>query len=281
MRRIGWLALGLASALAPPAHADDAPALLDKRACIEAHTRMQREQMVGHLTAARAAAWSCARVACPAPLRGECSTWALDLDARVPTVVLRVHDAAGRSVAVSQVAIDGERVSTLPDVALPLDPGEHRVRVATAEGTLAEVSFTLAEGQARHLVDVALVPRTAQTPAPAPASAPAPPPPPPPPARFAHVPSLALGAASAAALGVFAYYGVAGREKQAALEASCAPACDRADVDAMRRDYLKADIALSAGAALALGALAWELWGVPARAAASATGVTVTLTGAF
>ena len=277
MRRIGWLALGLASALAPLAHADDAPALLDKRACIEAHARMQREQMVGHLTAARAAAWSCARAVCPAPLRGECSTWALDLDARVPTVVLRVHDAAGRSVAVSQVAIDGERVSTLPDVALPLDPGEHRVRVATAEGTLAEVSFTLAEGQARHLVDVAIVPRAAQAPAPAPTPAAAPPPP----ARFEHAPSLALGAASAAALGVFAYYGVAGREKQAALETSCAPACDRGDVDAMRRDYLKADIALSAGAALALGALAWELWGVPARAAASATGVTVTLTGAF
>ena len=66
---------------------------------------------------------------------------------------------------------------------------------------------------------------------------------------------LSLGAVAAVAFGSFAFFAVEGVKREAAMEASCAPACDPGRVDAMQRDYLVADVALAVGVVAAGAAI--------------------------
>ena len=119
----------------------------------------------------------------------------------------------------------------------------------------AEVQVVVRIGEKNRAVLATLAP-----PGPPPPVAPPPLPPPPPvapvtPEPDRHVPAGAwlLGGVGAAALGVFAYFGVAGKNDADNLRATCAPGCAPSRVDAVRAKLVTADVALGVGGHLARG----------------------------
>jgi len=71
--------------------------------------------------------------------------------------------------------------------------------------------------------------------------------------RSAGPAAYVLGAAGVAGIAVFATFALLGKSDQHHLEATCSPACNPADVDALRTKFLIADVALAAGV-VSLGA---------------------------
>lgn len=261
MRRFAVAALSGALALAASADArgDEADA---KRACAADHERTQRLHLAGKLLDARGAALACAQEGCPAVVRAECVRLLAELDAVLPSIVIEVRDADGGEVSQGvDVELDGAQFGQLDPRAITLDPGEHVLRVVTSAGLRASQTLAVREGQLRRAVRVEL-PR----PAPEAPRAEAPPPSGPPAApaqgraaeapRATPWPVFALGGVGLAALGSFAFFGLRGYREEVSLESSCAPRCAPGSDDAMRRDYLVADIALAAGV-LSLGAATW------------------------
>lgn len=236
-----------------PAVADE---LDTKRECAAAHERAQRARMAGRLVDAHAAALSCARDACPAVVRSECATFVTEIESALPTVLFDVRDEAGSSILDADVAVDGvplaQRLAGRP---IPLDPGVHAIRITASDGRVHEERIVALEGETRRRVIVVLPPVAPPTPTPAtiatprapttplPAVTPTEPPP------RAPTPWLAygLGGVGAVALGTFAFFGLRGYRDEIRLESSCAPACAPGSDDAMRRDYLIADVALVTG----------------------------------
>jgi hypothetical protein len=130
------------------------------KGCIEAHTESQPLRRSGHLRAAREKLVQCAQETCPAMIKQECGTLLGQLDAALPTVVVELRGDTSNPKARWHLAIDGEPFDgALAGRALPLDPGEHKVRVERTKEAFVEQSVTVFEGErARKLVvDVAAI----------------------------------------------------------------------------------------------------------------------------
>lgn len=244
-----------ASLLAPSARADDVD---DKRECAAAHEQTQRRRLDGKLLDARASAIACAREVCPSLVRVDCIKFLDAIDAAIPTLLVDIHEPEGEMLPEVMLTIDGSPVDLLRLKGRPvaLDPGEHVVRVGATDGRVAEVRVLLVEGEVRRRV-VVQIPASPRTATPGASSAvpqaeeransPAP-------SRVAW-PTYALGGVGLLGLGTFAFFGLRGYREQVSLEASCAPACAPGRDDAMRTDYLVADIGLAVGAIAITGAV--------------------------
>lgn len=231
-----------------PAAAPADDAARTKLACIDDHASVQRARRGGKLLDARARALRCAQPSCPSVVQSECARLLGDIDHAVPSLVVEV-----RGDDLVSLSIDGVPQPSL-ERPVALDPGPHAVRATTKRsGVLAErVVLVAGEGTRR----VELSSRALAVAAPDRAGA----------AttssardgregtRARWLP-LSLGAVSAVAFGSFAFFAVEGVKREAAMEASCAPACDPGRVDAMQRDYLVADVALAVGVVAAGAAI--------------------------
>jgi hypothetical protein len=231
-----------------------------KRECISAHERMQRERLEGRLLAARSDALRCAEANCPAMLRDECAQWSRDLAAELPSVRFELVD--GRGIALPAVwNVDARPIAPNEVAALELDPGAHTVRATASDGRAVVETFALGRGERARVVRLVLPaseePPARLLPAPStPSSAPAsqvrtwaPP-----------VASIVVGSVGVVGLGLFTGFGLAGRDREAALLAACAPLCARDEVGAMRRDYAIADTGLAVGlVALGVGVVLWAI----------------------
>ena len=239
-------------AMAREARGDDADA---KYACAADHERTQRLRLIEKLREARGAALACAQDACPAIVRVECARLLSELDAVVPSIVVEVRDAAGNRALDCALELDGVSLGKVDDRSIAVDPGEHVLRIATPDGRTSSQSFVVREGELRRAVIVGL-PRAVEGPMRAPETvlgAPsgeteAP--------RSTPWPVFVVGGLGLAALGSFAFFGLRGYREEVSLESSCAPRCAPGNDDAMRRDYLVADIALGVGV-LSLVAATW------------------------
>jgi hypothetical protein len=124
---------------------------------------------------------------------------------------------------------------------------------------LGEVEAELAAAAARSAPEPApaapATPPAGATSADAPPAAPAPP-------WFLRLPTATYSLGGVAALGLasFAGFALAGASVQA-----CAPGCSSAEVAALRRDYLVADVSLVGALAAAGGAIAFALASPPER----------------
>jgi len=231
-----------------------------KRECISAHERMQRERLEGRLLAARSDALRCAEASCPALLREECAQWSRDLATELPSVRLELVD--GRGGALPAVwNVDARPIEANEIAALELDPGAHTVRATAPDGRAIVETFALGRGERSRVVRLVLPlreePLARQPPAPsAPFAAPAQPmdtwgPP---------TSAIVAGSVGFVGLGLFTGFGLAGRDREAALLAGCAPLCARDEVGAMRRDYAIADASLAVGlVAIGVGAVLWAI----------------------
>src|SRR5262249_36013429 len=138
---------------------------------IQDHAAGQRFRRTGALRAAREKFVSCARDTCPTVLQRECSEWFAEVEAAQPTVVIHARAADGHEVVGARVFIDSEPVrGRLTGLALPIDPGEHTVRIVGEDGASAEERVLVREGEKRRAISIVFP------------LAPAAPPPPPPPA---------------------------------------------------------------------------------------------------
>ncbi len=203
-------------------------------ACIQAHEAAQKAMHAGRLQEARKDFIRCAQEGCPAVLRSDCSTNLQDIEASIPTVVVRARNGDGADLLDASLYVDGKQLaSSLDGRAIEIDPGKHSFRCVDKQGHSSEKPFVVLEGRKNQLVELVLG---------EPSSAPS---------ESSRPPYLAygLGALGIVALGSFTYFGLTGKAKERDLDA-CAPLCERSDYRAMKRDYIVADTSLGIGVVL-------------------------------
>jgi hypothetical protein len=236
----------------------------DTQTCVAASTQGQTDRDEGRLLAAREQFLACTREACPSIVKKSCSTWLAELGERIPSVVVRIHDAGQHDVTDARVTLDGKPIA-LDGRPVALDPGTHALSV-NAQGFLPVArTLLLAEREQGRLLVVELPARTvppARSAALESKRAPATPKrrEPAPPASF-HVPVAGWVLGGLGVVGVATF--VALRSKAQSdlheLERDCSPYCSDRQRDAGKRKTLAADISLGVGIAALAGACAWTL----------------------
>jgi hypothetical protein len=268
----------LASATAGTAARADANA---ECAATGEHAQSLRGQH--RLLAAREQLVTCARDACPQVVRRFCTQWLSEVEAALPSLVVRAHDDRGRDVIGVRVSLDGKPVrERLDGAAIPVDPGPHRIRYEAASGETVEDQVLVVEGEHDRVLTVGFGARLRPDGTPEPEL---PPPPqtvhPPPTQRAEHgsgtpallpagserssaVPALVTGAAGVVALGVFAYLDVSAWNDYQRLGSGCghSGSCSQGDVDSLRTRFVGAGISLGVGV-VALGVATWMLLSRP------------------
>jgi hypothetical protein len=243
------LSLALASVLpARPAWAEDerppetpAEATAFKNQCADAYEATQRQRASGSLISAHRSSIFCAQSRCPAVLRNDCATWAGELSARIPSLVIEAVSSSGETITEVAVTLDGKLFSErLDGRAREVDPGQHRFRFEAAGLPSTEGDFVVVEGTKVQRLNVTV------------GSAPEKAPPKP--------RKLPLGAFVWAGIGVvglssFVYFGLKGNARKDDL-AGCKPACDGSLRTPIERDYLAADASLGV-ALVSLGLSSW------------------------
>jgi hypothetical protein len=220
--------------LAPPvAHADDTDT------CLAASDSGQKDRDTGHLLEARKQLLTCSRDVCPKLVRSDCEKWASDVQERLPTVVFGARDARGADLVDVGVDVDGVTMTTkLDGRALPVDPGEHRLRFTHEGSAPVEQTVVLREREKGRSIVVEFTAQPEATPErpPAPTGG-----------KRAPVLAYVLGGFGALSLGSFAYFGFTGQSDASTLRSSCAPHCSDSSVSNVRTKLLVADISLGVG----------------------------------
>ena len=230
-------------------------ALADVAACVQAHASGQREAKAGRLEAASKLFASCvSEDGCPDTIRAECAEYYKSTERNIPTLIFAAIDGRGGDlIDVRVLADDRVLTETLDGRPIALDPGEHHFEFQLASGEVLASDVLVRQGEKNRIVSMQA---KLATKASAEASASN--------AKATGTPRLLpksfwiASGVSAAALVSFGVFAGIGSSKQATLN-ECSPNCsgnDRADYDAMRRDYLIADISLGVAVAAA-GAATW------------------------
>ncbi|HEY2517810.1 MAG TPA: hypothetical protein VGI39_43370 [Polyangiaceae bacterium] len=267
IRRGSFAVAGLALAfLASSAQAAGEPG---QQQCASAYENAQLLRHRGSLVAARDAALTCARPTCPAVARHDCATWATEIAAEVPTVVVVAREEGTDDDRGVKVTVDGTaRAEAASGRAFDLDPGDHAFKVERPGDQPIEQTVSVVQGEHDRIVRFTLHPTTpspgappAVTPvprpiSPAPRNAPFEPLSPAPQVRTVYyAPAIVVASASAVILGVSAYLGVTGRSDLSHLRETCAPTCSDDQVNPVREKLTISDVTLGVGVAGQLVAL--------------------------
>lgn len=207
--------------------------------CAQAYEQAQRHRQAGQLMKAKERAIFCAQSQCPALLRGDCGIWLREIGASLPSVIVDVQSSTGEPIEGARLFVDGEPID-LPGRARAVDPGPHHFE-ARAGTQRVESSRVITEGSKNQRITLRLPLSEADPLSSSPARS-----------RRSAWPSYTLGGVAVVGLGTFSYFAIRGSEAKGDLEAECAPSCPRSRADAIKRDFLIADIALTT--ALASGA---------------------------
>jgi hypothetical protein len=218
---------------APPDAAAD-PA--EKAACVAAYDAAQRARAASHFRAARDALVTCARTSCPSSLQKDCAKWLDQLEEAQPTVVIAARKG-GADVEDVRVSVDGQNVAShLAGSALRVDPGERVFRFEHGRDPVVEQVVVIREGEKARRLEVSFdAAHASEATQPVPATTR--------PTPVATYVALGIGGAGMVLFGVFGGYGLS---QKGALNA-CRPDCAESQVDAARRSFDAADIALTAG----------------------------------
>ncbi len=158
IRAFGFLVLPLAI-WSKGAHADD------KNTCVDAYGKAQKLRSANQLVSAREQLRICARSTCPKFIAKDCTTWLVDLESRLPSVVPVARDSSGAEVSNATVSMDGTVIAQqLDGHAIDVDGGRHKFTFAFADGTKVDTEYLVLEGQKAQRVEAAMA---ASKPAPA------------------------------------------------------------------------------------------------------------------
>jgi hypothetical protein len=230
--------------------------------CIQAAEEGQAARQVNDLLRSREIFARCAAPECPALVRRDCGAWLEEVALQTPSVVLGARDAQGRDVLDATAVVDGTVVQRRLDGSpVELNPGPHVVRVEIAGAPPVVLDVVLRAGEKNRPIVAALAPPSPPVrrppPSPAPPFAPIPAPEPGATAgRGLPLGTWVLGGVGLAALGVFATFGVLGKNDTDNLRSTCAPGCAPSAVSAARTKLTVADVGLGA-AIVSLAAATW------------------------
>lgn len=267
MKAAPFALAALAALVVSGAHTPMAKAEDTVHVCIAASTDGQTLRKEGKLLAARDQMIACARDACPAIVRSSCAKWLSEVEAAIPSVVVRAADATGADLLAARLTIDGhpEKLDGHP---VRLDPGEHTLTIEADAGTRGgggrkTERILLVEGEASRVVTIRLPPLATPTkpttedgtgPPDRTSEAVAPRGP-----RRVPLGAWVMGGVGVVALGAATYFGFAANGELNTLKATCSPHCADSRTWQGRTDALAFDVLLGAGAALVAGALVWGI----------------------
>lgn len=224
-----------------------APATADElHECAAAYEQTQRLQQKNQSFAAIDAANQCAKPECPALLRDDCTKWAAELAARLPSLNIHVRGADGCARPEAEVTLDGPFKKGEGN-ALLLDPGTHEITVVDPTTNLQrKQSLNLAAGEKRDIdIDFArpgaVCPKREES------------------TPIGKVPTISLiaGTVGAGFVLIGAGLGIGGAIKRGNLD-DCKPNCSDDRVDAVRPFFIAGDIFAGVGiVAVALGAISY------------------------
>jgi hypothetical protein len=238
------LGLGLGTG---SAHAQAQSASGTKLACLQASDKAQQLRVAGKLLAARDTLHACMQEGCPGVVREACSQWLGEVQASLPSIVIGAKDSDGKDLLDLKVSIDGVVVTEhLGGLALPIDPGRHKMRYEKADGAVVEEEILVGEGSKNRGVSVVFpaAGAAATTAPPGTAEAQG--------HRTATTFNTAMGSGFAAVgagiLGTALYLDLSTTSDVNALKAShCAPHCDSSRVSNDELDYDLAGVGLGLG----------------------------------
>jgi len=229
-------------------------ALADVAACVQAHASGQREAKAGRIKAASELFASCvSQDGCPDAIRAECAEFYKDAERALPTLIFAALDEQGSDLIQVRVYSDDQVLTeTLDGRPIAVDPGQHHFKFELPSSQVLESDVLVREGEKNRIVSMRAkaAPKAATE---EPASSPV--------ANGGRkLPTSFWVASSIGAAGLvsFGAFAAIGHGKQSTLDA-CSPNCapsSRADFDAMRRDYLIADISLGV-AVVSAGVATW------------------------
>jgi hypothetical protein len=159
--RIASALLIVVSLAAPCAARADGKANDDRKVCTDAYGKAQTLRDDHKLRDAREQLRVCSQPTCKAFIVKDCTSWLLDVEARLPSIVLSAKDARGQALVDVTVSMDGTVVEPkLDGDSIEVDPGQHTFTFVASDGTKVEQSFAVLEGQKAQSV-AAIVPTTA------------------------------------------------------------------------------------------------------------------------
>jgi hypothetical protein len=236
---VGWLLLAMGGV----ARADDDPS-----SCAAAAEEGERLTQAGKLLEARAAVGACLKVECPAVVRKHCGEQLANLGARLPSLAVRVLGPDGDDLAAATYTVDGAEPSAVDGHARPLNPGRHVIEAHAAGYPPARQTVVVAAGERDRVVVMRLdAPRASSVR----------------PVVFWSAAGLAAVAFTSAT--VFGVRGIEGRSDLG----ECRPSCSTAAVDAVRTDFIVADVSAVVGV-VAVGVAAYVLLSRPSAPGAQA-----------
>jgi hypothetical protein len=197
---------------------------------------------------------ACLHLRCPDFVRRDCEALRTDVQAALPTIVVRARTPGGDDATDVRVFVDGAPfLDRLDGRAKPVDPGPHTLRFEMSGADPIEKSVVLGEGEKMRIVDAAFATpsRTASSRTHGEAAGEG---------SSSPWPAAIVAGAGVVAIGAFAYLGLTGLSDYHGLQSSCGTTgdCKPSDVDAVRTKLWVADGLGVAGVA-ALGVAAW-LW---------------------
>jgi hypothetical protein len=155
----GPLAFASAVVVAQP-KPDAEPAQDEKVTCENAYEQAQRDQNAGKLLEAKVGFSRCSTATCPAVVSGQCAAALPDLEHSIPTVVFDARDPNGQQIPATHVFVDDKPLADHIDgLAVPLDPGSHKVRFEAAGFDPASLDIVVLQGQRSQAVVGHFVPK--------------------------------------------------------------------------------------------------------------------------
>ena len=255
-------------------------ALADAKACVTTHATGQRESKAGHLRLATQLFTQCGSdESCPSQLRQECAELLQTVQQTVPTVIFSVLDEKNGDISSVKVFSTDELIADgLDGRAIQIDPGKHRLRFLLPWGAVLSSDVLIREGEKNRLIRVKLggdtdtnelsakeskAANAQQSPK---AATPDAAPPAPEARRSPPLGAWILAGTSVAGLAVGTTFAIVGSSKKSDIDA-CSPNCSdavRPSYDALKRDYLIADIGFAVGVVSA-GFATWLFLAPPKR----------------
>lgn len=253
----------------------------DKEDCATAAEQAQRLRAEKKLRAARQQVIQCARDVCPAVIRNDCIKWLRDVDAALPTVIIRVRDERDKDLLAVRVTVDGQPFAgQLDGTAQPVDTGPHTFRYESEGMEPYEEQVLISQGEKDRVLKVQLKPKGGAAPPHGPdGKLPDQPPPPHGPDTPSSGPGIApwiIGGVGVAGLLAFGILETTGQLGYSSLRTGCGATpqkCTEDDVAPVRLQLQLAVVGLAIGVVGVGVAVTWLIVGSssskPAAAAAS------------
>ncbi|MGA3123291.1 MAG: hypothetical protein ABSF69_21180 [Polyangiaceae bacterium] len=213
------------------AASEAAQSLRDQRALIEARDKLSM----------------CARDVCPTPIRVDCIQQEVEVDAAMPSLVVRAKDAHGDDATEVKAFCDGTVFATqLDGKSRAVDPGTHTLRFEAAGLPPVERRIVVGEGEKNRLVIVEMAPALLPPGSPLTRDAAS--------SRGLLVPGLVAGAIGLVATVPMSLLWLSGTRDVHDMRTSCAPAaggagCPADRVDSARTKLILGDVFMGVAAA--------------------------------